>query len=408
MANVSSSNGIEKRPKLQFRDANEQLFPAWKRYRFDVLYKPVSEKNDLSYGVESIISVANMYFKPDARISDPEYLRTYNIFKYGDIAFEGNKSKSYANGRFVENTIGDGIVSHVFNVLRPLSPIHNLEYWKYAINNENVMGRILARCTKKTTMMTNLVTADFLEQEIFCPVESEQDKIALFLSLIEKRLIAQEQLVEHLKKYKRGVVKTLLYPKQNQRQDVIWTTDTIGNLGTFIKGAALSKADISDSGTPFILYGELYTTYKEVVRSVVRVTQASVDDIYRSKLGDVVIPTSGETPEEISTASCIMVPDVILAGDLNIYRSNIVDGRITSYLLNHIVNDQIARVAQGKSVVHVQASEVGKISITYPDHNEQERISQILELIDNRIAVSEKALNSMQMMKKALLQQLFI
>ncbi len=408
MANVSSSNGIEKRPKLQFRDANGQLFPAWKQYRFDMLYKPVSEKNDLSYGVESIISVANMYFKPDARISDPEYLRTYNIFKYGDIAFEGNKSKSYANGRFVENTIGDGIVSHVFNVLRPLSPIHNLEYWKYAINNENVMGRILARCTKKTTMMTNLVTSDFMEQEICCPVESEQEKIALFLSLIEKRLIAQEQIVEHLKKYKRGVVKTLLDPKQNQHQGVIWKTDAIGNLGTFIKGAALSKADISDFGTPFILYGELYTTYKEVVRSIVRTTQASVDDVHLSKVGDVVIPTSGETPEEISTASCIMVPNVILAGDLNIYRSTIVDGRIMSYLLNHIVNEQIARVAQGKSVVHVQASEVGKIPITYPDHNEQERIAQILELIDNRIAVSEKALNSMQMMKKALLQQLFI
>lgn len=156
------------------------------------------------------------------------------------------------------------------------------------------------------------------------------------------------------------------------------------------------------------MYGELYTTYKEVVRSIVRTTQASVDDVHLSKVGDVVIPTSGETPEEISTASCIMVPNVILAGDLNIYRSTIVDGRIMSYLLNHIVNEQIARVAQGKSVVHVQASEVGKISITYPDHNEQERIAQILELIDNRIAVSEKALISMQMMKKAFLQQLFI
>ena len=74
----------------------------------------------------------------------------------------------------------------------------------------------------------------------------------------------------------------------------------------------------------------------------------------------------------------------------------------------NIVNDQIARVAQGKSVVHVQASEVGKISITYPDHNEQERIAQILELIDNRIAKNECALDSMQKMKKAMLQQLFI
>ena len=244
--------------------------------------------------------------------------------------------------------------------------------------------------------------------KVSLPCYIEQKRISEFLSLVCKRIEKHQMLIDALKKYKRGVVKTLLDPKQNQRQGVIWNTDTIGNLGTFIKGAALSKADISDFGTPFILYGELYTTYKEVVRTIVRTTQANVDDVYLSKVGDVVIPTSGETPEEISTASCIMVPNVILAGDLNIYRSTIVNGRIMSYLLNYIVNDQIARVAQGKSVVHIQASEVGKISITYPDHNEQERISQILELIDNRIAVSEKALNSMQMMKKALLQQLFI
>ena len=244
--------------------------------------------------------------------------------------------------------------------------------------------------------------------KVSLPCHIEQKQISEFLSLVCKRIEKHQMLIAALKKYKRGVVKTLLDSKQNQHQGVIWKTDAIGNLGTFIKGAALSKADISDFGTPFILYGELYTTYKEVVRSIVRTTQASVNDVHLSKVGDVVIPTSGETPEEISTASCIMVPNVILAGDLNIYRSTIVDGRIMSYLLNHIVNEQIARVAQGKSVVHVQASEVGKIPITYPDHNEQERIAQILELIDNRIAVSEKALNSMQMMKKALLQQLFI
>jgi len=243
---------------------------------------------------------------------------------------------------------------------------------------------------------------------LYLPSDNEQKHIADFLSLISEKIHKQELLIEDLKKYKRGVVKTLLDPKQNKHQDVIWESDTIGNLGTFIKGATLSKADISDSGTPFILYGELYTTYKEVVRTIVRTTRANVDDVYLSKVGDVVIPTSGETPEEISTASCIMVPDVILAGDLNIYRSTIVDGRIMSYLLNHIVNDQIARVAQGKSVVHVQASEIGKISITYPDHNEQERIARVLEFIDNRIEISEDTLNSMHKMKKALLQQLFI
>ena len=84
------------------------------------------------------------------------------------------------------------------------------------------MGRILARCTKKTTMMTNLVTADFLEQEMCCPIEPEQQKIALFLSLIEKRIAAQEQLVEHLKKYKKGLLDILL---EDNNADANWCTN---------------------------------------------------------------------------------------------------------------------------------------------------------------------------------------
>ena len=59
-----------------------------------------------------------------------------------------------------------------------------------------------------------------------------------------------------------------------------WEEKTLGELGTFTKGAALSKADISDEGNPLILYGELYTTYKEVAYEVKRKTQAIVDKIY--------------------------------------------------------------------------------------------------------------------------------
>ena len=156
-----------------------------------------------------------MYFKEDARITDEEYLKTYNIFKVGDIAFEGNKSNDFSHGRFVENTIGDGIVSHVFVVFRPLHDTHNLRYWKYAINNESVMGRILARCTKKTTMMTNLVTKDFLNQTILCPSAQEQDKIANLLDGISERIKLQKLYVESLKKYKRGVISALLSSKTN-------------------------------------------------------------------------------------------------------------------------------------------------------------------------------------------------
>ena len=209
-------------------------------------------------------------------------------------------------------------------------------------------------------------------------------------------------------KYKRGVVRTLLSPNHCKIKDVKWTTAKIGEIGTFIKGAPLSKADISADGTPFILYGELYTTYNEVITQVVRKTRASVDKQYYSQIGDVIIPTSGETPEEISTASCVMLPNIILAGDLNIYRCTQVDGRIMSYILNHVVNDRIARVAQGKSIVHVQAAEISKIEITYPDQLSQKKIIAALTTISDRIEHNTKELELLQQERKALLQQLFI
>ena len=115
----------------------------------------------------------------------------------------------------------------------------------------------------------------------------------------------------------------------------------MGSLGTFTKGAPLSKADISETGFPFILYGELYTTYKEVTYHVYRQTDANAPKECFSNIGDVIIPTSGETPEEIATATCVMVPNVILGGDLNIYRNNAVDGRIISYIINHKINKNI-------------------------------------------------------------------
>ena len=246
------------------------------------------------------------------------------------------------------------------------------------------------------------------EQPLFLPSTDEQDKIASFLSFLTQRIDAQQKYVATLKKYKRGAVRSLLSEKSCSLKNASWTTAKMGELGCFIKGAPLSKADISEDGTPFILYGELYTTYNEVITSVKRRTQAQVNELFLSRVGDVVIPTSGETPEEISTASCVMLPGVILAGDLNIFRGDKVDGRIMSYLLNHVVNAKIARIAQGKSVVHVQASELCKLTLTYPDKSTQNTIIGFLSLLDDKIMNEENALAFLSDLKEGLLQQLFI
>jgi len=413
MANVSSSNGIEKRPKLRF----SEFYSNWISIKLGFageFYGGLSgkSKEDFGHGDAKFITYRNVFsntFASDKLLEsvDVNQNESQNRVRMGDVLFTQSSETFEELGMssvWLHST--EPFLNSFCMGWHPNSSDLNPVFLGYLLRTPTIRKQII--CQGQGISRINLAASRISNLDLYHPLPDEQLKIANLLSLLDRRIEVNCKIIEHLKKYKRGVVKTLLDPKQNKHQDVIWESDTIGNLGTFIKGATLSKADISDSGTPFILYGELYTTYKEVVRTIVRTTRANVDDVYLSKVGDVVIPTSGETPEEISTASCIMVPDVILAGDLNIYRSTIVDGRIMSYLLNHIVNDQIARVAQGKSVVHVQASEIGKISITYPDHNEQERIARVLEFIDNRIEISEDTLNSMHKMKKALLQQLFI
>lgn len=158
---------------------------SWEQRKFSELYEKVSRKNDLTYGKDDIISVANMYFKEDSYITDESYLLTYNIFELGDIAFEGNKSKNYAHGRFVENTIGNGIVSHVFDVFKPIMKPYDLQFWKYAINNEQLMGGKLLRSTKASTMMTNLVANDFLQETFLTPTYPEQQKIGAFFQQLD-------------------------------------------------------------------------------------------------------------------------------------------------------------------------------------------------------------------------------
>lgn len=185
-------------PKVRFKGFEGE----WEEKSFSTLYKKSIIKNDLTFGTDKIISVANMYYLTNVNVSDLEYLKTYNIMKLGDIAFEGNKSKRFLHGRFVENTIGDGIVSHVFVVFHPISAEHDINYWKYAINNENIMRNVLIRCTKSSTMMTDLVVDDFLKETILVPSYAEQQKIGAYFRNIDQQISLQTQRLEKLKQIK--------------------------------------------------------------------------------------------------------------------------------------------------------------------------------------------------------------
>jgi len=419
MANVSSSNGLEKRPKLRFPGFDE----PWCSHKFSAVFSFLQNNTlsraeldatgdvlDIHYG-DVLIKYGSILDATDntiPHIISGHESTNYDYLQDGDIIV-ADTAEDKTVGKTIEllNISGRKIEAGLHTVpCRPLFPFASM-YLGYYMNTPHYHKQLIP--LMQGIKVLSISKGNISKTEISSPQTiAEQEKISRFLYLLDQRAAAQSKIIDALKKYKRGLHKLVFIKKRKPSWEKLALRDTIGNLGSFIKGAPLSKADISETGTPFILYGELYTTYHEVITSVVRKTEAVVEQVYHSMVGDVLIPTSGETSEEISTASCVMLPGVILAGDLNIFRSTKIDGRIMSYILNHIVNGNIARIAQGKSVVHVQASEISKIEISYPDPETQIRIIKVLEAISNRIESCEKELNHLTKMRNSLLQQLFI
>ena len=188
-----------------------------------------------------------------------------------------------------------------------------------------------------------------------------------------------------------------------------WEKFKLGDIATLTKGSGISKDQRSATGTPCILYGELYTTYKsEVINYVVSKTDISDKNLVRSCANDIIIPSSGETAIDISTARCVLSPDVLLGGDLNIIRLKDGDGRFFSYQLNGVRKHDIAKIAQGVSVVHLYGESIKGLTVSFPSNKEQQKISTLLSLIDERIATQNKLIEKLESLIKGINQRVFM
>lgn len=186
-----------------------------------------------------------------------------------------------------------------------------------------------------------------------------------------------------------------------------WEEKKLGSLCTFLKGSGLSKDNISTDGKPCILYGELYTKYGEVISKVYSKTNLDGENFVYSKQNDVLIPSSGETAIDIATASCVQDDGVILGGDLNIMRSTEINGIFLSYQLNNAKRNDLAKVAQGASVVHIYNDQLKKISVSVPEGAEQDKIASFFSLIDKKIEKQQEKVEALEEYKKGIMQKIF-
>lgn len=188
-----------------------------------------------------------------------------------------------------------------------------------------------------------------------------------------------------------------------------WKRSTLGDLALFSKGSGYSKSDICKEGTPVILYGRMYTKYQSVFDEIDTFVNPK-DNSVVSKGGEVIIPGSGESSEDISLAAMVKNEGVILGGDLNILKFNqkVNDPAFMSMAITYSpTRAELSSYSQGKTVVHLRNSEIAKGTIRYPDILEQNTIVNYVLSLDAQISASTSRLASLKQMKAASLQAMF-
>ena len=200
-----------------------------------------------------------------------------------------------------------------------------------------------------------------------------------------------------------GNVPHLRFPEFTEE----WKETKLGKIAEITKGSGISKDRLSEYGSPCILYGELYTKYKsEIINEVYSRTELDSSLLVKSKANDVIIPCSGETAIDISTARCVPFNNILLGGDLNIIRLKNNDGGFFAYQLNGTRKKDIARVAQGVSVVHLYGENLKHIRVYHPAIEEQKKITRLLSLIDKRIATQNKIIYKLKSLIRGIMVEL--
>lgn len=187
-----------------------------------------------------------------------------------------------------------------------------------------------------------------------------------------------------------------------------WKMERLDKIATLSKGIGISKEQLSNGGEPCILYGELYTKYKsEIIKEIYSKTDIDNSKLKKSKANDVIIPCSGETAVDIATARCVPFDNILLGGDLNVISLHQYDGAFMSYQLNGKRKYDIAKVAQGVSVVHLYGEHLKTIKTCNPTLQEQKKIAKLLSLLDERIATQNKIIEKLQSLIKGLNDSLY-
>lgn len=140
-----------------------------------------------------------MTWNPKGNGAAASSLASYKLLRFGDLAFEGNRTKGHPYGKLVINDIGAGIMSSRFRTLSARE-VPCTSFWKQFLMVDSVFRRIYIRSTKRGTLMTELVVDNLLDSAVPLPSQSEQETIGAFFRSLDNliTLHQRKQIIQDL------------------------------------------------------------------------------------------------------------------------------------------------------------------------------------------------------------------
>lgn len=284
-----------------------------------------------------------------------------------------------------------------------------------SITYSNTHNELSGYAQGKTVV--HLHNSSISKGHISYPYIDEQQSISTYFQHLDSLIQSTTKKIESLKQVKAASLQSM-FPQEGETTPRVrfkgfegeWEKVTIKDVATFLKGRGYSKSDLRVKGTPIILYGRIYTKYEACITNVDTYVNPLPNSIYT--LGnEVVIPASGETPEDISCASAIKVRGIILGGDLNILRfdTDYYDTTFVAFSLsNGKAKKDLSNMAQGKSVVHLHNSDIEKVDMFIPSFVEQQQIASYFTNLDRQITLQTQRLEKLKQIKSACLDNMFV
>ena len=412
MANVSSSNGLEKRPKLRFPGFDD----PWKAEKLSDFAERVTRKNtnnetSLPLTISSKDGLVDQisYFNKTVASKD---MSGYYLLKNGEYAYNKSYSVGYDFGsvkRLDRYDMGALSTLYICFALKK----HDSDFIKAYFDSLKWYREIYMISAEgaRNHGLLNVPTDEFFDTKHYIPQDlAEQRKIANFMIALERRIVAQQSLVDNLKKYKRGLSKAVfstnseLFPKS--------TVASLGELFPFIRNGFVGTV------TPFFTSQENGVRYLQGTNihdgkisdeTAFYVTQAFNQKHSKNilKSNDILVVQSGHVGE------CAVVGDNYAGSNCHalIIMSN--GGECASdYICQYINSDdgkkKIAAITTGNTIKHILATSFANIEVPLPSKKDQQRIAELLNSWDNRIEQEIRNLCKLVRIKEGLLQQLFI